>query len=86
VIHVLAPNLDPVEDVGRASTQTISTGTLVGFGFVGLVFGSFVGWCTGLLSHVTGQTLFEYMMIGAAIGIPTGIITGLLINPRFHSA
>jgi len=86
VIHVLAPNLAPVEDVGRASTETISTGTLVGFGFVGLVFGSFVGWCTGLLSHVTGQTLFEYMMIGAAIGIPTGIITGLLINPRFHSA
>ena len=86
VIHVLAPNLEPVEDMERAASRTFSTGTLVGFGFVGLVFGSFVGWCTGLLSHVTGQTLFEYMMIGAAIGIPTGIITGLLVNPRFHSA
>jgi len=86
VIHVLAPNLEPVDDVERASSSVFSAGTLVGFGFVGLVFGSFFGWCTGLLSHVSGQTLFEYMMIGAASGIPTGIIAGLLINPRFRSA
>jgi hypothetical protein len=83
VIHMLVPNLDPVEDVERAVSRTVSTGTLVGFGFVGLVFGSFVGWCTGLLSHVTGQTLFEYMMIGAAIGIAAGIVFGFIRQIRF---
>jgi ACS family hexuronate transporter-like MFS transporter len=85
VIHVLAPNLEPVEDVERAAARTISTGTLVGFGFVGLVFGSFVGWCAGLLSHVAGQTLFEYMMIGAAIGSAVGIVFGL-INRKVSAA
>jgi ACS family hexuronate transporter-like MFS transporter len=82
VIHLLAPNLEPVEDVEHASTNVFSVGSFVGFGFVGLVFGSFGGWCTGLLSHVSGQTLFEYMMVGAAIGTATGIISGLFINRR----
>ncbi len=80
VIHVLAPNLDPVQDVEAVST--FSAGNLVGFGFVGLVFGSFGGWCTGLLSHVAGQTLFEYMMFGAAIGIAIGIIFGFIRQMR----
>jgi ACS family hexuronate transporter-like MFS transporter len=82
VIHVLAPNLEPVEDVEHASASAFSAGNLVGFGFVGLIFGSFAGWCTGLLSHVTGHTLFEYMMFGAAIGIGAGIIVGLLISQK----
>ena len=75
VIHMLAPNLEPVADVERPSTG-FSAGALVGFGFVGLIFGSFAGWCIGLISHVTGQTLFEYMMLGGAIGIVLGIIFG----------
>jgi MFS transporter, ACS family, hexuronate transporter len=78
VIHVLAPNLEPVADVDHASARAFSAGNLVGFGFVGLVFGSFVGWCIGLLSHVTGQILFEYMMFGATVGIAAGIIAGLV--------
>src|SRR5215510_703102 len=77
VIHVLEPNLEPVEDVDHP-TSAFSLGNLVGFGFVGLVFGSFGGWCTGLLSHVTGQILFEYMMFGAAIGTAIGIMAGLV--------
>ena len=81
VIHLLAPNLDPVEDVERP-TRGFSAGALVGFGFVGLIFGSFVGWCTGLLSHVTGQTLFEYMMFGGAIGIALGIIFSFIRQTR----
>jgi len=79
VVHVLAPNLEPVEGVEHASTNA---GSLVGFGFVGLVFGSFVGWCTGLLSHVTGATLFGYMMIGATIGIGIGIVFGFIRQIR----
>ena len=82
VIHLLAPNLEPVEDVEHTITNAFSLGNLVGFGFVGLVFGSFVGWCIGLLSHVTGQTLFEYMMFGAAIGAAIGIIAGLIRGAR----
>ena len=84
VIHLLAPNLEPVEDVEHASTSALSLGAFIGFGFVGLVFGSFAGWCTGLLSHVTGQTLFEYMMIGAVIGIATGVLIGLFLSHKKH--
>src|SRR5262249_54717234 len=73
VIHLLAPNLSPVEDVERGSTQIFSAGSLIGFGFVGLVFGSFGGWCAGLLSRVTGHLLFRDMMIGAAAGTVIGI-------------
>ncbi|MEN3325600.1 MAG: hypothetical protein V7638_407 [Acidobacteriota bacterium] len=47
-----------------------------------MVLGSFVGWCTGLLSHVTGQTLFEYMVVGAAIGIAVGMIFGFIRQIR----
>ncbi|HEY4425506.1 MAG TPA: MFS transporter [Pyrinomonadaceae bacterium] len=82
VIHVLVPNLEQVEDVEHVSISAFSAGNLVGFGFVGLVFGSFVGWCTGLLSHVTGQTLFEYMMFGAAIGAAIGIMSSLIRGAR----
>lgn len=82
VIHLLAPNLEPVEDVEQPSASAFSAGNLVGFGFVGLVFGSFVGWCAGLLSHVTGQTLFEYMMFGAALGAAVGIMAGLIRGAR----
>jgi ACS family hexuronate transporter-like MFS transporter len=84
VIHLLAPNLEPVADVEHASASGLSIGTFIGFGFVGLVFGSFVGWCTGLLSHVTGHTLFEYMMIGAAIGAVAGLILGPFLATKRH--
>lgn len=47
IIHLLAPRLAPVEDVER-SPRRFSPGTFIGFGFVGLIFGSFVGWCAGL--------------------------------------
>jgi len=80
VIHVLSPQLEPVEDVERVPSGMFSAGTLVGFGFVGLVFGSFVGWCVGLISRVDGHTLFGYMMLAGAIGILIGVVAGLLLN------
>lgn len=82
VIHLLVPNLESVDEVERASAGAFSAGNLVGFGFVGLVFGSFGGWCMGLLSHVTGQVLFEYMMFGAALGTAIGIMFGLIRGAR----
>jgi len=85
VIHLLVPNLDPVEDVEHGSGRIVY-GSLIGFGFVGLVFGSFGGWCVGLLSHVTGHVLFKYMMMGAAIGLGLGIIFSLIrVNRSYHS-
>lgn len=82
IIHLLVPQLDPVADVERAAGGRFSLGTFIGFGFVGLVFGSFVGWCVGLLSRVQGPTLFKYMMIAGAIGIGMGMIGGLLLNRK----
>jgi ACS family hexuronate transporter-like MFS transporter len=78
VIHLLAPNLEPVEDVEHRP----AVGALIGFSFVGLVFGSFGGWCVGLLSHVTGHVLFKYMMIGAAVGSVVGVIFSLIRSNR----
>ena len=82
VIHLLAPNLTPVEDIGHRP----QIGSLIGFGFVGLVFGTFVGWCVGLLSHVTGHVLFKYMMLGAAAGTVVGIIFSLIRPNRSYSS
>ena len=80
VIHLLAPRLEPVEEVDHMPARLFSGGTLIGFGFVGLIFGSFVGWCVGLISRVPGQVLFEYMMIAGGIGIVVGVITGILLG------
>ena len=81
VIHLLSPQLEPVEDVERVPGM-FSAGTLVGFGFTGLVFGSFIGWCIGLVSRVAGQTLFSYMIMAGAIGIGVGVVIGLLLSRK----
>jgi MFS transporter, ACS family, hexuronate transporter len=85
VIHLLAPNLEPVEDVEHGSKRMVY-GSLIGFGFVGLVFGSFGGWCVGLLSHVTGHVLFKYMMMGAGIGFGVGILFSLIRPNRSYES
>jgi MFS transporter, ACS family, hexuronate transporter len=82
LIHLLSPRLDPVEDVERVPVRMFSVGTFVGFGFVGLILGSFVGWCLGLILRVGGQTLFGYMMLAGAIGVGVCIIAGLLYSHR----
>ena len=78
LIHLLVPRLESIEDVEREPVRMFSAGTFVGFGFVGLILGSFVGWCAGLISRVAGETLFAYMMWAGVIGILVGIAGGLL--------
>ncbi len=80
VIHLLAPRLEPVGQIEIDAIHSRSLGTIVGFGFVGVVFGSFGGWVAGLISRVTGPHLFEYMMIGALVSAVIGVVAGMLIT------
>jgi MFS transporter, ACS family, hexuronate transporter len=80
IIHLLAPRLQPVTEIESRTVRAISVGTIVGFGFVGLVFGSFAGWLTGLVSRVAGTNLFKYMMLGALAGAIIGVTGGFVIN------
>ena len=77
LIHLLVPRLEAIEDVERVPVKMFSAGTFVGFGFVGLILGSFVGWLIGLISRVSGQTLLSYMLLAGAIGIGIGVIAGM---------
>lgn len=85
IIHMLAPRLTPVEDFDRRPVARFSAGTFIGFGFIGLIFGSFVGWCASLWMRVPGQVQFEYMMIAGGIGIVIGVLAGLLLSPNEYS-
>src|SRR6266568_2408942 len=80
IIHLLVPRIEPIEDMERVVAKPFSIGTIVGFGFMGSVFGSFAGWAVGLLSRVSGASLLKYMAIGAIIGVVTGIISGIVIT------
>jgi ACS family hexuronate transporter-like MFS transporter len=80
IIHLLVPRLEPAEDIDTMPARPLSVGSIVGFGFVGSIFGSFTGWCAGLLSRVIGSVLLEYMAIGAVIGIVTGIVSGMVFT------
>ena len=81
IIHLLAPELAPVEDVER-SARKFAAGTFIGFGFLGLIFGSFAGWCVGLYLRVSGQVQFEYMMLAGGIGAILLMLFGLLLSPK----
>ena len=81
IIHLLVPKLEPVDDLEGLAIKPISVGSIVGFGFMGLIFGAFIGWCTGLILRVSGSGLLEFMAIGAGLGALIGIVGGaLLIN------
>src|SRR4029077_4472227 len=67
IIHLLVPKIEPI-DVEPVAARAFSGGPQVGFGFMGIIFGSFGGWCVGILSRVSGPHLLEYMAIGALAG------------------
>ena len=79
IIHLLVPRIEAI-DVEHVVARPFSIGTVVGFGFMGIIFGSFGGWCVGILSRVSGSGLLEYMAIGAIIGVVVGIISGMVIT------
>ena len=79
VIHLLAPRLQPLEEIDSSSIRPVSIGSIVGFGFIGLMFGTFGGWVFGLISRAAGVALFQDMIAGAAIGAVIGVVAGLII-------
>lgn len=89
IIHLLVPRLEQVEDVERGAEGAFSLGTIIGFGFMGLIFGSFIGWCAGLITKTAGSGLLQYMMFGGLIVAVIGIVVGVSItkaNPRSSTA
>ena len=80
VIHLLVPRIESISDVEHVAARPFSIGTIVGFGFMGFIFGSFGGWCVGILSRVSGPHLLEYMAVGALLGTIVGVISGLVIT------
>jgi ACS family hexuronate transporter-like MFS transporter len=79
IIHLLAPKLDPVDEHALLAPKKYSFGSFLGFGFVGLILGSFTGWGLGLITRQSGQVLLESMGVGALIGIVVGIILGNIL-------
>jgi MFS family permease len=79
VIHTLAPKLSPVDEAQVSRVKALSVGSILGFGFVGFLLGSFGGWIVALLLKVAGQMLLRYMMAGAAIGALIGALCGIII-------
>jgi hypothetical protein len=80
IIHLLAPNLEPVEHLGKGSPSVFSLGSLLGFGFTGLVLGSFGGWCFGLIARQSGSGLLKDMIGGAIVGIIIGMVLGSILS------
>ena len=79
VIHLLAPNLEPAEELERRPAA-FSLGSLLGFGFIGFILGTFTGWGVGLMAQQSGQGLLTYMLAGALLGIGAGILAGNLFS------
>jgi H+/Cl- antiporter ClcA len=80
IMHLLVPRIEPVNYSDAVAAKPFSIGTIVGFGFMGSIFGAFAGWCTGLISRASGSGLLKYMALGAAIGVVAGIISGIVIT------
>jgi MFS family permease len=81
VIHLLSPRLDQVDDIEAAPAGgAFSIGTFVGFGFMGLILGSFAGWCAGLVLRAAGVGLLKYMLVAGLVSAVLGILAGVVIT------
>ncbi|HEU4387376.1 MAG TPA: MFS transporter, partial [Blastocatellia bacterium] len=79
IVQLLVPRLRPVDEDRVARIKPVSIGSTVGFGFVGLVLGTFGGWVVSLLLKVPERVQFGYSQAGAGIGAIAGIIAGIII-------
>jgi MFS family permease len=86
LIHLLAPRLQPVEESALLAPRPFSAGSFLGFGFVGLILGTFLGWCLGLLSKQTGGFLLVYMGWGSALGAVAAVVLGNMTLGRKRAA
>jgi len=86
VMHLLAPKLKPVDAEDLARPKPYSFGSFLGFGFVGLILGSFAGWALGIILRWSGEVMLESMAVGALIGIVAGIIIGNLLLKSVNRA
>jgi ACS family hexuronate transporter-like MFS transporter len=86
IIQLLVPKVETLGEVDKLAPTPFSVGTIVGFGFVGCIFGSFGGWCIGILSRASGAHLLEFMALGLVIGAVIGIISGMIITQNMARA
>ena len=82
IIQLLAPKLQPIGEIGGESIRAVSIGSIVGFGFIGLMFGTFGGWVLGLITRAAGVALLGDMMKGAGLGAVIGVVVGIVICNR----
>ena len=77
IIHLLAPKLRPVEEGALVKPRLFSLGSFLGFGFLGLILGTFFGWGLSLIMRLSGQPQLMLMLYGSGLGIVIGIILGI---------
>ena len=81
IIHLLVPRLKPVDEIGAGVVKPFSAGSIVGFGFMGFIFGFFAGWIINLIAKIpTQMSISNNMIRGAIIGAIVGIISGIFIS------
>ncbi len=80
IVQLLVPNIRPVDM--EAPIKRVSMGSITGFGFMGLVFGTFVAWILGLVKNA-GTGLFNYLAVGAGIGAVLAIVICVAIGKLF---
>lgn len=83
ILHALSPRLESVDLAAKSRPQAL--GAAVGFGFMGLVFGTFAAWLLGLLTlsgppAAVASALLRYLGTGAATGALLGAIAGMAIR------
>ena len=82
IVHLLVPRLEPIADVQAAVVKPVSFGSIGGFGFTGLVLGTFGGWLCGLVLRLAGQELLTCMTAGALSGAVLGAVVGVILCKR----